>query len=573
MTTTSTTSTTPTGQVNTAGSTTYVTGIASGLDTQSLIEAAMAQRTAPADTLDAQVTANKTKIAALQQLQTLINALSTSMSKLASQAFSTISSGATDFQAKTVAVTASDASTASNYLTASATTDAVAANYTVTVDQLATAETAASNGFAQTTALGFTGVFSVGEDGATAQQISVTPDMSLSDIASAINQASSSSGVSASMVKASDGSYRLVLSANDSNKQINVSAVSGDDVLNQLGLTDSTGALANVLQQAKPALVTIAGQQISSDTNEVTDAISGVSLTLTNTTPTGVSLNLAVTPDMSAVTQDIGNFITAYNSLRSFVSTNQQVASDGTVDTSTEPLFADSTLTGASQMLNALLSSPNASATGAYSTLADLGITFDTNNNLVQSDPTALANALQANPSQVAAMFQSTFDPSDPSLKLLANTSANSFDFDLDVTFDANGNPTGASVNGDSSGWTIQGTRVVGATGGPYQGLSFAIHETSETTVHVSIKPGLANQISNFSTLYGGAAGLIQQEIGALTTQDDSWSAQSSQIRSDAQDYETTLINKYATMEQEVSAAQLVQAQIKAILYGSSQSQ
>ena len=40
-------------------------------------------------------------------------------------------------------------------------------------------------------------------------------------------------GISSSLA---DGSFRLVLSANDSNKQINVSAVSGDDVLKEFAM-------------------------------------------------------------------------------------------------------------------------------------------------------------------------------------------------------------------------------------------------------------------------------------------------------------------------------------------------
>jgi flagellar hook-associated protein 2 len=567
-TTTTSTGATTTSQVNTLGSTSYVTGTASGLDTQSLINAALAQRTAPADTLDAQVTANKTKIAAYQQLQSLINGLSTSMSKLASQAFSTVSSGATDFQAKTVSLTASDASTASSYISATASSAAVAASYSLTVDQLATSEAVASNAFPQSSALGFTGVFSLGEAGATAQSISVTAGMTLSDVAAAINAVSSNSGVSASLVKDSSGNFRLVLSAADTNKAITAQTVSGDNVLNELGATDSTGAFANVLQAAQPALVTIAGSQISSDTNEISDAISGVSLSLSKTTPAGTTLTLAVAPDTSAVESDVSAFITAYNSLRSFVSANQQVGANGVVDSSTAPLFADSLLAGASQMLNGLLSTPSASATGTYQTLADLGITLDSNNNLVQSDTSALDAALKSHPAQVAAMFQSSFTPSDNGLKLLQNSSTGAFDFTLDVAYDASGTPTSVSVGGDSSVFTMQGTRIVGVAGGPYQGLSFSLAGTTSQSIHVTIQPGLANQLVNFASMYGGTSGFISQQISALTSQDSAWSAQSAQIRSDAADYQTQLINKYATMEQEVAAAQLVQAQIKAILLG-----
>jgi flagellar hook-associated protein 2 len=569
--TTSSSTSTTTGQVNTSGSTSYVTGTASGLDTESLITAAVAKYAERADSLDAKVTANKTKIAAYQQLQTLINALSTSMSKLASQAYSTVSGGATDFQTKTVSLTASDSSTASNYLTATASSDAVASSYALTIDQLAKSQTVASSGFSQSDALGYAGVISLGAADGTAQDVTVTADMSLSDIASAVNNVSSTTGVSASLVKNSDGNYRLVLSADDTNQAITATAVSGDDVLNSFGLTDSSGAFANELQAAQPALVTIDGAQVSSDTNEVSDAVSGLTLSLTNTTPTNTSLTLAVKADTSAVTTDIGNFITAYNSLRSYVSQNQTVGSDGTVDSSTAPLFADSLLTGASQMLDSLIATASASATGSYGSLADLGVTLDSSNNL-QSDATTLATALSGGLSQVASMFQSSFTTSDSALKLLANSSTGSFDFTLDVTVDANGDPTAASVNGDASAFTVQGARIVGASDGPYAGLSFALHTTADSSIQVSIKPGLANQIVNFAAMYGGASGFLQQQIATLTSQDDTWTSQSSQIRSDATSYQTSLINKYATMEQEVSAAQLVQAQIKAILYGNTTS-
>ena len=82
---------TTTSSVSTSGSATYVTGTASGLDTDAIIDAAVAQKTARADTIDAKVTANKTKISSYQTLQTLLQAVSDSMSDLASSTYSAIS--------------------------------------------------------------------------------------------------------------------------------------------------------------------------------------------------------------------------------------------------------------------------------------------------------------------------------------------------------------------------------------------------------------------------------------------------------------------------------------------------
>lgn len=569
------TSTTSTGvgtssSVSTLGGSTFITGTASGLDTQSLITAAVAQKTAPADALDAKVTANKAKIASYQQLQTMVTALSTSMSQLAAPAFSTAGTASTAFQNKTVSLSTSDGSTAGNYLAASADSDAASASYKLQVTQLAASEKVASSAMDQTTALNYTGSFTLQEgDGPTAT-INVTPDMTLSDLATAINASSSTSGVSASIIKDSTSGFRLVLSANDTNQAITATPSSGDDVLGGIGLTASDGSFGDVLQAQQPAILTLDGAQITSDTNNVTDAVSGISMSLLNTTPTGTTITLGVSPDFSAVKTAVTDFITAYNTLRDFVSSNQVVAGDGTVDAS-ETLFADSLLTNIGREVGGLLSTPSASATGSYSTLADLGVTVDSTNDLQLSDENTLDNALLGNLSQVASMFQSTFTPSDPALKLLQNTSLQSYNFKLDVTADADGDITGASVNGDSSAFTVSGNRIIGAAGSIYAGLSFALVTTGDSSIQVNIQPGLANQMANFASQFGDpSTGLIEQQINALTTQDTAWTTQSTQIRSDADDYQTTLINKYSNMETEVSAAQLVQAQIKAILDGAS---
>ncbi|MDB5451054.1 MAG: flagellar hook protein [Phenylobacterium sp.] len=560
-----TTTTIPPATVNTSGSTSYLTGTASGLDTASLIKAAVAQKTAPADTLDAKVTANTTRITAYQSLQSLITGLSTSMSKLASTTYSSVSTTTNAFQAKSVSVTASN-SAAGPDIAVSADSTAAAATYTVTVDQLAAAQKVASSAMASTTALGQAGAFTLNDAVSAAQTINVTADMTLSDLASAINAVSAQSGVSASLIQVGTGSYKLVLSGNDTNQAITTSAASGGDVLASLGMTDSSGGFLDTLQAAQPALVTIDGTQISGDTNNLTDAVSGLSFSLLKTTAAGQSNTMTVSPDYSSVKTAITDFITAYNALRTFVTSNQAVGADGT-PASGAVLFADPLLRNASQSLNAIISGTSASATGAFGNLADLGITLDSANQLSLSNQTTLDNALLGSLSQVSTLFQTTFTPSNSALKLLQNTSTSSFHFTLDVTADASGALTGASVNGDSSLFTVSGNLIVGAAGGPYAGLSFALVATGDTSISIDIAPGFANQIAAFASQFGDATtGIVQQQITSLGTQDAAWKTSSDKIRADATAYQTTLVNKYAAMEQEVSAALLLQTQIKALL-------
>jgi flagellar hook-associated protein 2 len=567
--TTSTTSAT-TSTVNTTGGVSYLTGTASGLDTTALVNAAVAQKTAPAVTLDSKIAANTAKLTAYQSLQSLISGLSTSMSMLAASNFSSVATATNAFQSKAVTLTSSDSTAASAYLAVSVGAGAASTTSTISVDQLATAQKVASSAMDSSTALGMTGVVSLGDGAGRAQAISVTPTMTLSDVASAINAAAPTSGVSASLIQISSGNYKLVLSANDTNSPITSTVTSGDDVLNGLGFTDATGAFTSILQDAKPSLVTIDGVQISSDTNNLTGAVSGLDLTLLKTTAPGATLNMAVQPDYSGVKTAITGFITAYNSLRDFVNTNQAVGADGAA-ASTAVLFADPLLRDAGQHLNALLFGDSASATGSIRNLADLGITLDANNKLVLWNESGLDNALLGDISQVSRLFQSSFTTSDSALKVLQNTSTSAFHFTLDVTVDSSGVLTGASVSGDSSLFSVSGARIVGTKGGPYDGLSFALVGSGDTSIDVDIAPGLANQITTYASQYDDAnSGLVQQKIASLTTQDTAWKTDADKIRTDAAAYQAKLVTKYANMEAEVSAAKVMQAQIAAILNGNS---
>jgi flagellar hook-associated protein 2 len=555
--------------VNVSGTTTYLTGTASGIDTASLIAAAVAQKTQRADTLDAKVTTNTTKIASYQQLQSLIDGLSTSMGKLAASN-NGLDTTTNAFADKAITLTVSDSSTAADYLAISASPDAAVASYTVTVGQLATAQKIASTAQSATDALGLAGTFTLTAGAGAAQSIAVTTGMTLSDIASAINAAAPASGVSASVIKTGDGQARLVLSANDTNAPIATTAAGGDDLLASLGVTQAGGGFTNIIQAAQPAVVTIDGNRVTSDTNELTDAVTGLSLSLLKSTPAGATLTLDVKPDFGEVKTAITDFATAYNALRTFVAANQAVGADGTA-ASSAVLFADSLLRGASQMLNQIIGGDAASATGSISNLAELGMTLDASNNLVLSNEDALDTALLTSLGSVASMFQSSFTTSDPALKMLRNTSTTAYHFTLDVVGNADGSVASVSVGGDASLFTVSGNRIVGAAGGPYDGLSFALVTHGASSIDVDIRPGFANQITAFASLYGDtSSGMIQNQIAALNDQDSDYSTQSDKIRSDADTYKTQLVSKYSKMEQEVSAAQLAQQQIKAILNASS---
>jgi flagellar hook-associated protein 2 len=560
---------TTTSAVSTSGSTSYVTGTVSGLDTDAIIDAAVAQKTARADTIDAKVTANKTRISSYQTLQSLLQAVSDSMSDLASSTYSAISTSTNAFDEKQAYLTASDGADATDIIAVSADSDATASSYEITVTQLAKAQKVASAmQTSSTTALGLDGVMSIAAADGTAVDITVTATMTLAGLSTAINATSATSGVTATVISTSAGA-RLVLSTSDTNQAITVSTTSGDDVALGIGLADSTGAFTTQLQAAQPSIVTIDGLTIENDGNELTDVVPGLSISLLQTTTTDQTVTLDVEANYDDIKTAITSFITAYNALRAFVATNQTVGSDGTVPEDAV-LFADSLLRDVNRQLSAVLSGSPTSASDDVADLADLGVTFDANNQLELSSETTLDDLLLTNLSAVASFFETSFTSDNAGLKLMKNSTAQSFDFSLDVTA-TDGVITGVSVGGNSSLFTVAGSLITGAKGTLYEGLSFALSPAATGAIAIKVEQGFANRITSLLNGFANTAnGAIQTQIASLEDIDTDLTSKSDDIRTDAEDYRTKLVNKYAAMESELSAAQLLQAQIKAILGASS---
>ena len=560
---------TTTSSVSTSGSTSYVTGTVSGLDTDALVEAAVTQKTARADTIDAKVTANKTRITAYQTLQTLLQAVSSSMSDLASSTYSSIATTTNAFDEKQAYLTASDGVDATDILAVSADSDATAASYEITVTQRAKAQKVASASHTSaTTALGLDGVMSLAAANGAAVDITVTATMTLNDLSTAINAKTATSGVTATVISTGTGA-RLVLSTSDTNQAISVSTTSGSDVAFGLGLTDATGAFASQLQAAQPSIVTIDQQTITSDSNELTDVVPGLSISLLQGTTSGQTITLDVEANYDDIKTAITGFITAYNALRAFVVTNQTVGSDGTV-ADDAVLFADSILRDAGRQLSALLSGSPASADADVADLADLGVTFNASNQLELSSETTLDDLLLTNLSSVASFFETSFASDNAGLKLMKNATTQSFDFSLDVTA-TDGAITGVSVGGKSGLFTVSGSLISGAKGTIYEGLSFALSPATTGSIAVKVEQGFANKITSLLNGFANAtSGTIATQIASLEALDTTLTAKSDDIRADAEDYRARLVAKYAAMETELSAAEILQQQIKAILGASS---
>ncbi|MFZ4832010.1 flagellar filament capping protein FliD [Rouxiella sp. Mn2063] len=237
--------------------------------------------------------------------------------------------------------------------------------------------------------------------------VTLTNDQTnLTGIRDAIN--AKQAGVTASIIKGDDNSYYLSLTSSDTGTANAMTvSVSGDDTLQGVLGYDPTAATngLSVSVPAQDAQLTINDLQVTRSSNNITDAIDGVTLNLKATSKD--TEKLAINRDATATTTAIQAFVDAYNSLQTTIANQTAYTASkpgsGTQDASNGALVGDNTTrTITSQLRSQLTSSQNNSD---YATLSSMGITQDINGKLTV-DSAKLADALAKKPASVAAFFQ-----------------------------------------------------------------------------------------------------------------------------------------------------------------------
>lgn len=299
---------------------------------------------------------------------------------------------------------------------ATTTSSANVGEFKVNVKQIARAQvltTAADTIDSNTKQLGGTTAdntrtITITQAGADSKPLTVTladGDTSLNGIAKAINAANGN--VTAGVVKADNGDYRLMLSSKTTGTDSSMTvSVTGDDTLN--GIIGS-GALTEQVK-AENAIVEVSGIEVVRQSNTITDALPGVTLTLKakSTADETLSVTRATDDNKKAITE----WVTAYNSLQSTIASLTKYVPPATGATaqssSNGVLMGNSTIRGVQNDLRALLTNVQE---GSYAIMAQLGITQDpvkgANGEFgnLKIDDKKLAEALADNPAGVQAYF------------------------------------------------------------------------------------------------------------------------------------------------------------------------
>lgn len=429
-------------------------GLATGIDTTSLISQLMYLERSPERILSA-------KKKTIQSQVDVFNQISTALSSLKGIAAGMNTSAG--FRGMKVSV--GDSAVA----TATASSSALPGLHNVSVTSLARFQRqVADQGYASSTDLNFNTGSIVITGGATPVTVTIGEGKnSLSGIAEAIN--ASGANVTASVIN--DGSsnpYRLVVTGKDTaNYTLDFSALttapaapngsayatpvfsktfsasgdttSGSNVIGNIstanlqvgmslsgaGLEDGTvitGILGpdsvqisknatatgtgvaisypnSAYQAGTPASFSVDGIAISKTSNTVTDVIPGITLNLLKD---GGTTTVKVENDDDAVTTKINNFVKSFNDAITLL--NKQSNYDATSKTA-GVLSGDSTVRMVKSQLQSLVTTPVSGASGSYSMLSEIGITTNRTDGTLKVDSAKLADALKNDFESVVELF------------------------------------------------------------------------------------------------------------------------------------------------------------------------
>jgi flagellar hook-associated protein 2 len=369
------------GSTGSASSLITSTGIGSGLNISAIVASlTTAYGAAQTNQLNAQQTSLNAQVSAFGTF---------------SSALSTLQATLTDLEDPSQ-LAGFDATVADKTIaTATTTSDASAGQYSLEVQNLATAATLTSQAFAggASSAVG-TGTLNITVGGNSTSISIESGNDTLSGIAAAINSAGNNPGVTASVISTTAGA-RLVLTgaATGAANAITVTETDAGTGLSSL-VYDPSNHVTNLTQTqaAQDANFTINGFAATSASNVVTNAISGVTLTLAGQSAAGTPTTLSVSPDTANAQTSIGTFVTALNGVLSSI--QSLTGYDPTTQTA-GALNGNATLESFQNQLEGILDEVTSSGSGVQS-LADLGITANADGSYSSNSDT-LSNALTSN--------------------------------------------------------------------------------------------------------------------------------------------------------------------------------
>ena len=376
-------------------------GLGSGINVEDTVAKLVALEQRPIQALQTKATSINSQVSAYSQLKSQISNLQTQVDKLTSAA---------TWQGRVLS------SSNAAQVSGTATSKAAFGTFDVKVSQLASAQTIGSGTVASGTALGegkLTITLGEWKDGALVanqvdgKQASVSIDITAEDdtlakVAAKIN--ASNAGVTATVLRDHTGE-RLTLqsTATGANAAFTVAV---DETPGKAGLSQFAymgeaidGATMKRSQVAVDTKATINGIDMSSRNMTFAEVADGVTLTVSQKTEGDAAVRITIKGDTATAKSALTNLVESYNALSSAMKT--MTAYDEATKTA-GTLQGDSTAINLQSALRRLLSG-NSGAGGAFNTLSQIGLEFQTDGTLKVND-TKVTKALE-DPDSLSKFF------------------------------------------------------------------------------------------------------------------------------------------------------------------------
>ena len=525
-------------------------GLASGLDTNLIIESLLVRQQQRIDNINTRITEQEKRKTALNDVKTALDT------------FQGIVDSFTDEVFKKRDVASADES----IITATADEDSALGEYEIEVEQLAT-RSSVNVGAALSSATDQIGAGTVTleNDGGDSFAVTLTDGAStLTDLKEAINDQHGET-LQASIIEVSSGSFQLVVNSKDTGSALNIkNDAAGGTPSTISGFTNNgfdTGGI-NTNQTGVDSRIVLNGVTITRDSNEIDDVLQGVTLDL-NKAEDGTKVKISVEKDLDEAVDQFEELTKGYNDILTRI--------DKVTNAESGILRGDTDLLRLKRELQSSITRfvPNSDqinirddgSTG-FTSLSQLGFKTDTKTGDLSVDKTKIKEALEDNFDEVKNLFLGNFTTSNSNVTL----GVNGADFSGQVSLDTVNNT--ATIDGNTFNLDRDGTLLSFQEGSEYEGITFIDNIGTDNNVTFEMTSGLGAILENTVKEYTGFSGLINDRTSSIDdrTRTLEKDLDRAQVRVDSERVRLTGI--FAKAEQAISTLQSFQASLGAQTIG-----
>ena len=461
----------------------------SGLNITQIVDSLVnAEKTPQENAIQTKIDDNTTSISAIGEIKSALSILSTSLETLVGKTSLAVSSNST-------AVTASitDPSIATSI------------NSSMTISALATGQTLAFTGYADTTSIvgggslvlergdWSSGSFVASATTASTSLTVVTTDTlaSLRDKINTLNY-----GVTASIFGAGDGTYNLVLKSGEGKENaLRVTATESPSGSGLSGIDNSSTNSSKQKIAGVDATIVVDGMTLTRESNTVTDLFEGYTVNLVSTTST--TANIVASVDIASAKTNLQSLVTAINTAKEVINSK---TSRGDESNDTGELSDDTIINSLKKQINSLTTSSLAGFGSTSIYLSNLGVRTEKTGTL-SLNTTVLENELINNPSSMDAIFNSMYSSSSSLLTVTggSNKPPTAGTYAFAMTAYVSGAITGLASNDATPGVTSSNNTIQVIVDGTTSGTITV--SSAEYSSEAALATAIQTAVNNDSTL------------------------------------------------------------------------